>query len=204
MLKYFLLSLAVFALGSPTAELAPRKCDISKVKVPAGSLPAQTAPTKHIAFGMGTQNYTCSSAGTYASAGAVATLIDASCFYPNLTAGAVPAMNTSSGLIGHHYFITNPVNASAGTSPKWDFTSSYGSPNAFVVAAKVAGTPAAAMPTFSVDWLKLSGVSGQGGFASEIYRTHTLGGQPPSSCTPGSGPITVPYIAVYWFTGGNF
>ncbi|KAJ8081573.1 hypothetical protein AAF712_011305 [Marasmius tenuissimus] len=203
MLKLFLLSLAVFALGSPAAQLAPGKCDVSNAKVPTGSLPAQTSPTKHIAFGMGTQNYTCSAAGTYASAGAVASLFDVSCFYPK-TAGAAPTINASSGPMGQHYFITNPVNASAGASPKWDFASSYGDPNAFVVAAKVAGVPATAMPTFNVDWLKLSGMSGQGGFASEIYRTHTFGGQPPSSCTAGSGPITVPYLAVYWFTGGSF
>ncbi|KAL0061861.1 hypothetical protein AAF712_011303 [Marasmius tenuissimus] len=203
MLKLFLLSLAVFALGFPAAGLAPRKCDVSKVNVPVGSLPDQTAPTAHIAFGMGTQNYTCSSAGTYASAGAVASLFDMSCSHPK-TAGATPAIDPNGGLVGHHYFVTNPVNASAGISPEWDFTSSFENANAFVIATRVAGVPALSSPTSNVDWLKLSGVSGQGGFASEIYRTHTFGGQPPSSCTPGSAPITVAYTAFYWFTGGSF
>ncbi|KAK1225690.1 hypothetical protein PQX77_011356 [Marasmius sp. AFHP31] len=203
MLKLFLLSLSVFALGFPAAELVPGKCNVSKVKVPAGSLPAQTAPTTHIAFGMGTQNYTCSSTGTYASAGAIATLFDMSCSHPG-TAGAAPAVNTNGGLVGHHYFVTNPVNASAGISPKWDFTSSFEDANAFVIAARVAGVPAPSVPTSNVDWLKLSGVSGQGTFANEIYRTHTFGGQPPSSCTPGSAPINLTYTAFYWFNGGSF
>ncbi|KAL0061862.1 hypothetical protein AAF712_011304 [Marasmius tenuissimus] len=201
MLKLLLLSLAVFALGSPATGLVGRACDVSNVKIPAGSLPAQTAPTTHIAFGRGTQNYTCSSAGTYATAGAVANLFDASCNHPK-TASDSPSGSGYGQLIGQHYFITNPVNASAGISPKWDFTSFYNNPKAFVVGQRAANISAPSNPTVNVDWLKLTAI--QGTFASEIYRTHTSGGQPPSSCTPGSGPITVPYSSYYWFTGGSF
>ncbi|KAK1225691.1 hypothetical protein PQX77_011357 [Marasmius sp. AFHP31] len=201
MLKLLFLSLAASALGSPAVGLAARGCDVSKVKVPAGSLPAQTAPTTHIAFGIGTQNYTCSSAGTYASAGAVAGLFDASCTHPK-SASDPPVSATDGALLGQHYFVANPTNAS-GISPKWDFTLFYNNPNAFVVGARVGNPmPAPSNPTVNVDWLKLSAI--QGAFAKEIYRTHTIGGQPPSSCTPGSGPITVPYSAYYWFTGGSF
>lgn len=79
--------------------------------------------------------------------------------------------------LGEHFFQTNP---SGGLSPVWDFRgdSAPSQPDAFVVAAKVGNLPA---PTGheDVDWLQLNGVSGA--LATTIYRTHTKGGQPPTS-----------------------
>ncbi|KAL0571271.1 hypothetical protein V5O48_010688 [Marasmius crinis-equi] len=198
MLKLVLLSFVLSAFASPAAKTL---CDVSDVKVQAGSLPPQTAPTSFIALGVGTQNYTCSSAGNYTSAGAVATLYDISCTYANFDATA-DVQNLL--VLGQHFFITNPVNASAGISPKWDFTSRLGDPQAFVVGARIDFMPAPVDPATNIDWLKLGAVPGQGSLASEIYRTDTKGGQPPASCAVGSKPITVKYSATYWFTGGKF
>lgn len=79
--------------------------------------------------------------------------------------------------LGDHFF---QPNGSGGISPVWDFrgASAPDQPNAFVVAAKVAGLAAPTGPQ-DVDWLQLKGVTGD--LASSIYRTHTKGGQPPAS-----------------------
>ncbi|EEB90880.1 hypothetical protein MPER_10855 [Moniliophthora perniciosa FA553] len=163
-------------------------CDVSDVKVVAGNLPAQTTPTKYyIIFGIGTQNYTCGADG------AVAQLYDISCFYKS-----EPGRQLTDTYIGEHYFVTNPVTGT-GISPKWDMTKALDDPNAFVIEARSAGIPAPTGPS-DVDWLYLTNV--QGALATDIYRTDTRGGQPPSSCTPGSEPIAVGYSTVYWLTGG--
>jgi hypothetical protein len=97
--------------------------------------------------------------------------------------GALLTRVRSPSLLGQHYFITNPVNATAGISPKWDFTSGAfkGKSNAFIVAAKNAGMPALTGKQ-DVDWLylqKLAGTTGE--LATEVYRTDTRLGQPPAS-----------------------
>jgi hypothetical protein len=194
--------------------------DISSAKLvlPAGqtNLTAPTAPASYIALGVGTQNYTCSAAGTYASAGAVAEVFDISCLYgtplfDQIADKAIqiwksaPASVTVEKIIeyipdvsvvlGQHYFVPN----AGATSPKWDFTSS-GNSDAFVLGAKVGGLTA---PTGKqdVDWLQLK--NNGGGLADAIYRTDTKEGQPPASCAPGSGPITVKYVSKYWLFGGS-
>ncbi|ESK90731.1 malate dehydrogenase [Moniliophthora roreri MCA 2997] len=189
----FPLVTSLLALAVTSVSATVRTCDVSSVKVSAGSLPAQKAPTKYIAFGFGTQNYTCGADGKYASAGAVAELLDISCGYK--PGAFVPAIRP----LGQHYFVTNPTTGT-GISPKWDMTSALANPNAFIIGARSAGIPA---PTGSsdVDWLYLTNVQGE--LATEVYRTNTRGGQPPASCTPGSQPITVWYSAMYWFTGGS-
>jgi len=194
-------------------------CDVSEdvIPVPAGQT-ALAAPTDakpiYIAAGFGTQNYSCSTAGTYTSIGAVATLYDASCVYNAITsitaktstsavakvAAAKAALGSSPLVLGHHYFVTNPTGA-AGVSPKFDFTSDSqsGNPNAYVVTAKTGDIPAPQDPTTNVDWLELKAIAGQGDLAEYAFRIYTVGGQPPTSCTPGSAPIAVPYAANYWF-----
>ncbi|EEB90396.1 hypothetical protein MPER_11405 [Moniliophthora perniciosa FA553] len=162
-------SLLTLAVTSVSATF--RTCDVSGVKVSAGTLPAQTAPTKYIAYGFGTQNYTCGADGKYASAGAVAQLYDISCGY---SPGAfVP--NTRP--LGQHYFVSDPTTGT-GISPKWDLTSSFANSNAFVIAARSAGIPASTGPS-DVDWLYLTHVQGE--LANDVYRTDTRGGQPPAS-----------------------
>ncbi|KAF5367514.1 hypothetical protein D9758_003768 [Tetrapyrgos nigripes] len=210
------------ALAVPTR----RSCDVSSavVDVPANS--ALTPPTHQVSFlalGVGTQNYTCTSAGSYTTAGAVAEVFDVSCLYGTETLSELPSAalqcweqlpasadastaiqclpSAASSILGQHYFVTNPVTGS-GISPKWDFTSAAfaGNSDAFVIAARAAGITA---PTGSsdVDWLFLTNVKGS--LANEIYRTDTRGGQPPASCTPGSAPITVKYTALYLTLGGG-
>ncbi|KAF8888604.1 hypothetical protein BD779DRAFT_1623629 [Infundibulicybe gibba] len=101
-----------------------------------------------------------------------------------------------------HYYVPNPLTG-VGVNPKWDFTSqgaNAGNPNAFVIAARVAGLSAPTGPS-DIDWVSLSALTGE--LAQEIYRVDTRGGQPPATCTPGSPPIVVKYTAKYWLFGGS-
>ncbi|KAK7047324.1 hypothetical protein VNI00_006555 [Paramarasmius palmivorus] len=219
-----------FSLGPPAGfpgfpGRGSLNCDVSGaiVDTAGGALTAPQKPVSFIALGVGTQNYTCSDAGTYASAGALAELFDVSCFYdrpmfnnlasmsfelwkrapPSIGAGQVISALQgvdSNAILGEHYFVASP--SGTGISPKWDFTSRAfkGNADAFILAAKQGGVPA---PTGSadVDWLYLTNV--QGSLADEVYRTHTKSGPPPASCAAGSAPITVKYTSLYWFTGGT-
>jgi len=208
-----------FAKAAPaTRGLMARGCDVSNdvIPLPSGQT-ALTAPSAakpiFIAAGLGTQNYSCSAAGTYTSIGAVAELFDASCIYNAISsissngassAIAIAAMKAALGskpsLLGHHYFVNNPTGA-AGVSPTFDFRSDSqkGNPNAFVITAKIGDILAPNNPTKNIDWLELQAIPGQGDLATNVFRIFTFGGQPPTSCTPGSAPITVPYAANYWF-----
>jgi hypothetical protein len=80
-------------------------------------------------------------------------------------------------LLGHHYFITNPITGT-GLSPKWDFTEALHNSNAFVVGNKTGDLPA---PTGSadVDWLMLNAVEGK--LAKQVFRIYTKGGSAPTS-----------------------
>jgi len=131
--------------------------------------------------------------------GALAELFDVSCKYGTGSFGelaadafavwkSAPASVTNPrqlgyfrkfDVLGEHYFVVNPVTGS-GISPKWDFTSEAfkGNPNAFVVGARVASMPSP-QGSNNIDWLQLEGIAGS--LADEIYRTDTVGGQPPAS-----------------------
>ncbi|PSR90833.1 hypothetical protein PHLCEN_2v4802 [Hermanssonia centrifuga] len=154
----------------------------------------------------------------YWNVGALAELFDISCispsYYDDVTDAAwfvwehAPADLTAAEVIaglapyhlkfvlGQHYFITNPITGS-GLSPKWDFTSASkaGNANAFVVGARTGDIPSPTDPAVNIDWLSLSGV--QGDLADQIFRVQTRGGQPPTSCTPGSKEIGVRYVSQY-------
>ncbi|KAI0090380.1 putative malate dehydrogenase [Irpex rosettiformis] len=217
----------VFAAPAKTSH-----CDLSHVSLnfptsPTGTpLATAIAPApKFLGVGVGTQNYTCSAAGTYTSAGAYAEIFDVSCLptkdsYASITRLAfdvwkiapkswTPAevVKTLSELhspvvLGQHYFISNV--AGTALSPKWDFTSASeaGHTDAFVVGAKTGDIPAPINPAENIDWLSLSGTSGD--LANQIFRLETNGGQPPSSCTPGSPEIFIRYSSLYAFYGGSF
>ncbi|KXN81690.1 hypothetical protein AN958_03937 [Leucoagaricus sp. SymC.cos] len=196
------------------------------MKLPSG-FPAPNETLSYVAVAIGTQNYTCSSTGTYTNVGAVAELFDISCLakdkpvFDMIADGAIAFWNAAppnltpqqviSGLsvlkspviLGQHYYVTNPITG-IGINPKWDFTSSgatAGKSDAYVVAAKAFGATA---PTGSkdIDWVFLTNI-GAGKLADDVYRTDTKLGQPPASCTPGSAPITVKYAAKYWLFGGH-
>lgn len=82
-------------------------------------------------------------------------------------------------VLGEHYFVPNPINATAGLSPKWDFTSkAFAGNTAAFVTAKGADDIPSPLGGENVDWLYLTNV--QGGLAQEVYRTDTTGGQPPA------------------------
>jgi hypothetical protein len=65
----------------------------------------------------------------------------------------------STAFMGSHFFITSP--SGTGISPVWDYRAgaARGNPEAFVLAAKVAGVPASTS-VHDVDWLQLKSVSG--------------------------------------------
>ncbi|KAE9404664.1 hypothetical protein BT96DRAFT_412731 [Gymnopus androsaceus JB14] len=205
-------------------------CDVSSAKMvlTGSALPTPSFAPTFIGLGVGTQNYTCGSTGTYTTVGALAELFDASCLYgtssfTDLSSTAFAAWNasatsdvfdsktvistarvmTSPSTLGQHYFIPNPVTGT-GLSPKWDFTSNAfaGNSAAFVVGNKT-DDDAAPTGTSNIDWLYLTNLTSTGTLANEIYRINTQGGQPPASCTPGSPEIFVKYTAMYWLTGGS-
>jgi len=218
---------ATVAFALPSARSSG--CSLTKaiLSLPTGQsiLVAPSTPTPHyIGIGVGVQNYTCTSGGNYTNVGAVAELFDVSCLNPSsydeFTQLAFDAWKDASKeltaadlitdlafidpkvVLGQHYFITNPITGS-GLSPKWDFTSASekGHPDAFAVGAKVGDLPAPTDPATNIDWLQLKVV--QGDLATQIYRVETKGGQPPSSCTPGSAEISVKYTSQYWLYGGT-
>jgi hypothetical protein len=208
---------AGIAIPSPGAHTCPI---VANLVVPSDQtvLVAPTAPKSFVAIGVGYQNYTCSAAGTYTSVGAIADLFDLSCLsriapvfndVQNLTFAAWEAAPPSFTigpstlgypLLGNHYFQPSP--SGTGLSPVWDFRAGIakGNPNAFVLAAKIGDLPSPDSVN-DVDWLQLKNVTGS--LATQIYRTDTRGGVPPATCTPGSAPISLKYVAKYWLFGGN-
>lgn len=228
-----ILTFATFALQFFLVSSSPAKrsgCTVqdpaSLMKLPAG-FPAPSSSLSYVAVAIGTQNYTCSSAGTYTNVGAVAELFDISCLAtsktvfdkiadaaiglwkiapPNLTPQKVVGMLSNFKnpiILGQHYYVTNPITRT-GVNPEWDFTSAgvtAGNPNAYVVAARNYGSAAPSGST-DIDWVYLTNI-GAGELADGVYRTDTKLGQPPASCTPGSAPITVKYAAKYWLYGGS-
>lgn len=225
------LCIANVVLSAPAAPPAFRLkfsgCPLTNAKL---SLPAnQTALTVpsgspvFIALGVGTQNYTCGAAGTFASAGAVATLFDISCLvntplFPGiqnlvfdvlgnakgqaLISKVESVLKTSPVTLGDHYFIPNPAVGGTGITPVFDFRTGAkkGDPNGFAALKKAGGIPSPAGPA-NVDWLMLQNIGGTigGTLANTVLRVDTKSGQPPASvpCTPNET-IAVPYTTKYW------
>lgn len=215
------LTLGVYATPTPKwsgcdvsgAELElPWSATEEGLSAPAGVRPA------YITLGVGTQNYTCTAAGNYTSAGAVATLIDISCLYESnpqlfediqdyvynlipMYSHSMPTWHKIEALLGHyptilgdHYFIPN----NGSISPKFDFRarSQKGDPNAFTIDKRVAGIPSPEGPK-NIDWLQLESTAG--GLSKYTYRVDTQGGVAPKSCHKEGHTITVPYTTKYWF-----
>jgi len=234
-MSLILKSLISIAILLQTSVAVPTEkgchCDVSTAEIvlTGSTLPTPSSAPHFIGLGVGTQNYTCASTGTYTNVGAFAELFDASCLYgkssfTSLSATAFKAWNASTttnvynsgavmsathvmsspSTLGQHYFIANPVTGT-GLSPKWDFTSNAfaGNPAAFVVGSKVDDDPAPTNTTANIDWLYLTNLTGT--LANGVYRIDTQGGQPPASCTFGESPeIYVKYTAMYWLIGGSF
>ncbi|KAJ7049870.1 hypothetical protein C8F01DRAFT_945551, partial [Mycena amicta] len=191
------------------------------------ALVAPTTPPRFVTLGVGIQNYTCSSAtSTYASIGAVASLFDLSCIEKksdfatvqteafniwnapasvHASASSIGARVNAPHLLGFHYFVPSPSGTAGAINPKFDFSSTgkfKGDATAFIVAAKAGDilAPPPSNPTKDVDWLMLNGLAGLEVLATQVFRIDTVGGQPPSSCVPGtSAPVQVKYTAKYIF-----
>ncbi|KAF8962604.1 putative malate dehydrogenase [Flammula alnicola] len=205
-------------------------CNISNMQIPnlPQALTAPTAKGSFVGIAIGTQNYTCTSTGTYTNVGALAELFDISCLINTPLFGILPdiaiaaweaappavsapemisTLHLFSGpvILGQHYYVTNPITGS-GINPKWDFTSQgadAGNPNAFVVASKINSTTALT-GSKDIDWVFLKSLTGS--LAQEVYRTDTRLGQPPATVLhawPGSPEIVVKYAAKYWGFGGS-
>ena len=84
------------------------------------------------------------------------------------------------GVLGQHYFVTNPVTGS-GVSPKWDFTSARfaGNADAFMVGQVNGSLASPDDASKDVTWLHVVNVEGD--LADVSYRYDTVGGQPPIS-----------------------
>ncbi|KAJ7255823.1 hypothetical protein B0H12DRAFT_1287302 [Mycena haematopus] len=218
LLTVFLSSAAVLV-----SALVPRKDECCNTSTSVMNLPANqtalvapTTPPLFILLGIGVQNYTCSGT-TFASIGAVASLLDISCLDhtpafptvqtrafdiweqapPGVSPTLIGALVGAPHLDGFHYFVTSP--SGTGLSPKWDFTSTgrfAGNATAFVLGAKVGDIPAPTDPATNIDWLQLKAV--QGDLASQVFRIDTVGGQPPTSCVAGSADISVKYTSKYY------
>ncbi|CAE6423378.1 unnamed protein product [Rhizoctonia solani] len=223
-----ILAASTAAFAAPANGIPGLKCSGCSVSNAKLSLPSNqttiTVPTGtpvYIALGVGVQNYTCGSTGTFASVGAVAKLFDISCLvntplFPGIqdmvfaAAGnakgqalinKIAALVSSPVTLGDHYFIPNPAVNGTGLTPVFDFRAGVkkGDPNGFVAAKKFGGIPSPAGSS-NVDWLMLQNIGGAvgGTLANFVMRVDTKAGQPPSSCTP-NATVSVPYAAKYWF-----
>jgi len=181
---------------------------------------APNTAANYVAVGVGNQNYTCTSAGTYSSKGAVAMLFDITTLYGTSKFSTIQECvhdawvnNPSTNPLDpewdkqvHTQFKLDPlgihtfVKFNNASDPKFDFTQSTNNPSNFVIAIKAGDIAAPSNPGTNVDWLHLTNVDG--GLASDAYRVLTVGGKPPSECT-GTGTITVKYAAQYWFFNSN-
>jgi len=217
----------------PFSWLSLTNCNISSLVSTIDFPTNQTAlapPTNltlnFVGLAFGVQNYTCSQGNNFTSVGAVAQLIDASCFaasdrfhqLPDILFKEWTDYNSSSiqevitamhvtnppEILAQHYFVTNPTTGQ-GVSPKWDFSSSgkfNNNSDAFVVAKSKGTLPAPTNATTDVAWLDVVNVEGK--IADEVFRTDTRGGQPPATCVFGqTEDISVKYVANYYFFGGS-
>ncbi|KAI0792339.1 hypothetical protein C8Q75DRAFT_752412 [Abortiporus biennis] len=218
--------------GTSRGTIHPTNCNIAQQQSVAVNIPQNqtqiqptASPYQFTGLAYGVQNYTCSQAGNYTNIGAVAELIDVSCFTGSDIFLKLPDQlyaswyNASSDItvqdtinifhdlnppevLAQHYFIPNPA---GGLSPKWDFTSSgkfQGKSNAFIVVKGKGSLPSPNDPSKDINWLDVVRIDGDA--ADEVLRTDTRGGQPPSSCTPGQSPdISVKYVSFYHFFGGK-
>ncbi|CAE6450942.1 unnamed protein product [Rhizoctonia solani] len=204
--------------GCPIANAKPNvPSSQAAVTIPSGS-------PVYIALGVGVQNYTCGSTGTFTSAGAVAKLFDVSCLVNTpLFSGIQDMVFAVAGnakgqalvskietvlkslpltplVLGDHYFIPNPAVNGTGLTPVFDFRAGVkkGDSTGFVAVKKLGNTPSPAGNS-NVDWLMLQNIGGAigGSLANTVMRVDTKSGQPPASCTPNTT-LSVPYTTKYW------
>jgi hypothetical protein len=179
------------------------------------SLPAPDGLTvKAITLGRGTQNYTCEPGSTAPPKpiGAIATLYDASPFFPFLPPSdgdeilallpdylislKLDALQTFLPVLGHHFF-------DAHGTPVFDLGHVglfRGKRSAAIVAPSDSFKGPFNQGRGAVDWLQLCAVEGSK-YLKEGYRVETAGGKPPASCEGQPATIEVEYATQYWFYG---
>ncbi|KAF8315824.1 hypothetical protein DL93DRAFT_2166429 [Clavulina sp. PMI_390] len=196
--------------GEPCEDKLPTQfnspglsCSLKNAKIDLTATSGLTVPTgapEIVALGVGVQNYTCSSAGTWTTAGAVASLYDISC------AVGTPLMNvnnteantllktlaTKEKPMLHHFFVTAP--SGTGIDPRFNEDKT----GAFSILNKTSSITSP-QGSANVAWLLLTNL--EGSLAKTAYRVDTQLGQPPASCTPATDTsvLSVPYTAKYWF-----
>lgn len=174
----------------------------------------------HIAVGRGTQNYTCdlsNATAVPAAAGAVATLVNATCLTavsPSLAwslAGwayqdqhvKVPItipVNDFLKISGHHYF-TDLTTAyfNLDTEGEGDDTWQTDYSQGAFQKTHSSDAPKDALKG-SVPWLKLASKTNDTDCAfQEVYRINTVGGAAPKTCVGQAATLEVEYAAEYWF-----
>ncbi|KAF2213077.1 hypothetical protein CERZMDRAFT_117375 [Cercospora zeae-maydis SCOH1-5] len=213
--------------GSSRAA-AQCSCDIASIQMPQAPKPlppvSEGFSLYHIAVGRGTQNYTCdlsNATAIPAAAGAVATLVNATCLTANSPILAwslagwayqdksvkVPKtipVNDFLKISGHHFF-TDLTTAyfNLDTIGEGDDTwqSNY-SQGAF---KKINATDAPANAIEgSVPWLKLNSkneADADDCAFQEVYRINTVGGAAPKTCEGQEAEFQIEYAAEYWFYG---
>jgi len=218
-----LLPLTTFAFPAPHPRAFGTRCSVAAdvPDFPAGqttlSVPSgQTA--QFVGLGLGVQNYTCGSAGTFTSAGALATLFDISCLaktslFANIQTDAFDLLDDTGNFVkaeqflqtilqstnlvlGQHFFVTSP--SGTGISPFFTFEQSLKNDEEFFLGAKT-GDLKSPGGSGNVDWLQLTNVEGE--LAETVFRVDTVQGQPAASCTTGQT-ASIPYAAKYWFFSG--
>ncbi|KAI9766997.1 MAG: hypothetical protein M1840_005956 [Geoglossum simile] len=185
-------------------------CNLKNAVMPTSTLPPPDSglTLKHVAIGLGTQNYTCADSTSNSipvAIGAVATLYNASCVAADapLILQYLPefALNfpipTSYPNSGNHYF--------TGASPFF----SISHPNIGNTTCKklsVCNAPSTAtlgkggQGYGSIPWVKLGQVSGSPSLQN-VFRLTTAGGTAPPNCQDVASSFQVPYAAAYWFWG---
>jgi hypothetical protein len=177
-------------IGVPvSATAAPDPCSSA---LPRSGLPSPPpGSTTHLVVrGIGTQNYSCTSAGP-SSHGAVASLLDITCLRcPQQCAGEGASAKHDGLYIGRHYFTQHLV-------PVFDMAEMETPFVFFATKAANVSSPSGSSSR-AVDWLYLTPdpVAPNNGGVRAVYRVSTVGGLPDVPCI---GNQEVPYMADYWF-----
>ncbi|USW49491.1 hypothetical protein Slin15195_G028100 [Septoria linicola] len=208
---------------TPSRAAEQCSCNTASIKLPQAPKPlpevSEGLSLYHIAVGRGTQNYTCdlsNATAVPAAAGAVATLVNATCLTANSATLAwklagwayqdksakVPTSfpeNDFLRISGHHYFTdltTAYFNLDTVGQGNDTWQSNYSQGGFKKVNATDA--PADAIEG-SVPWLKLTSKNDTGCAFQEVYRINTVGGAAPKTCAGQQAEFQIEYAAEYWF-----
>ncbi|KAH8890732.1 hypothetical protein GQ53DRAFT_867166 [Thozetella sp. PMI_491] len=195
-------------------------CDLSNIELPSFSsaglpLPSANLILRHIAIGLGTQNYTCpvkNSTAVPTPIGALATLFNASCIastYPDLF-NTLPALLTELNLSGKvvthipvdrpsfsgRHFFTNASTAFFDLDTAVERLGQVSTARNNTLSPPIFA-PRGSRNESAVAWLKLLALPGATGGLQEVYRVQTAGGSAPKKCKGMPPTFEVTYSAQY-------